>query len=125
MMALARLRRNNRLKAPYSFSRTMKKGQLYIGKYLNCYIFPKKYGDVRLGVTCVKQTPNAVWRNYYKRRLRLAYQANFNLLKQQFTAPVDIVLVAKHRAEKFSSEKYIADLAAILQNLSLHAKIRR
>lgn len=122
---LAPLRRYNRLKAKYSFSKTIKKGCLLRGRYLNCYILPKKYGPMRLGVTSAKQAPNAVWRNYYKRRLRQAYQANVELLQSLKLGPLDCVLLAKHFPKKVSAISYCDDLAAILHNLSLHAKIKR
>lgn len=122
---LSHLRRYNRLKANYSFSKVMQKGQMIKGHYLNCYIMPKKYGSLRLGVTCAKQTPSAVMRNYYKRRLRLAYQANGELIKSLKLGPIDCVLLAKHLSKKVSVQDYCDDLAAILQNPSLHAKINR
>lgn len=92
---------------------------------MTCYILPRKYGPLRLGVTCTKQVPNAVWRNYYKRRLRQAYQANVDLISSLKLGPCNCVLLAKHFPKKVSALAYCDDLAAILQNPSLHAKINR
>ena len=122
---LAHLRRYNRLKASYSFSKTMQKGQMFPGKYLTCYILPKKYGPLRLGVACAKCTPNAVWRNYYKRRLRQAYQSNLEFLRSLNLGSLDCVLLAKHFPNKVSAADYCRDFSKILHNLSLHVRIKR
>lgn len=122
---LAPLHKYNRLKVNYSFSKTIRSGYMLRGRYMICYILPRKYGPLRLGVTCTKQAPNAVWRNYYKRRLRQAYQANADLINSLNLGPCNCVLLAKHFPEKISALAYCDDLAAILQNSSLHAKINR
>lgn len=120
----SKLPKKQHIKSNSYFSQLMRKGQKVHAKYFTCYFVVKRYGTLRLGVTCSKQTPNAVMRNYYKRRMRLTFQANAVLFSELFGASCDVILVAKHTDKKIAMQDYINDFAESLQKYMVRDKIK-
>lgn len=84
-MPQATLKRNG------EFSRAYAKGKGYVNPFVVTYVFKRKKGSMRLGITTSKKIGGAVQRNRARRIIRAAFAA----LPVDTTRPVDVVFVAR------------------------------
>lgn len=73
--------------------------------------------DSRLGVTVSKKVGNAVVRNSVKRRIREWFRGS----RASFCAPVDLVVIARQKAQALST----AETFNALDGLALKLGVRR
>ncbi len=98
------LSQNHRFRALYS------RGKSRAGRACVVYCQRVKGNDVnRLGITVSKKLGHAVTRNRIRRRIREAYR----LLEPKLEAGYDVVIVARHAAEK-------AVFAALTEEMENH-----
>ncbi len=84
-MRLTTIKRNG------EFTRAYRRGKSYVHPLLVTYVFPRRKGEVRIGITASRKTGGAVQRNRARRVIRAA-------LAEVLTgreAAVDLVLVAR------------------------------
>lgn len=100
------LTRNN------EFTRAYRRGASYVHPFLVTYVFKRKKGGVRIGITSSKKIGGAVVRNRARRVIREAVRAQLS----ENAGPYDIVLVARgptaaqksYRIEKVLRQHLIA-----------------
>ena len=73
--------------------------------------------DCRLGVTVSKKVGNAVVRNSVKRRIREWFRGS----RAEFCASMDLIVIARHRAQGLST----AETFDALDELALKLDVRR
>jgi ribonuclease P protein component len=75
----------------YEFGRVYKRGVSYAGRFVVIYVWKKRVGDLRLGITVTKKVGKACVRN---RSRRLIYE-NMRLVFPNLKENYDIVTVAR------------------------------
>lgn len=84
-MRYTSLTRNN------EFTRAYRRGKSFVHPFLVTYVFPRRSGKVRVGITSSKKIGGAVQRNRARRVLREALWSQL----EADAGPYDIVLVAR------------------------------
>lgn len=94
-MRFASLKRNG------EFQRAYAKGKGYVNGSLVTYVFRRRKGGMRLGITTSKKIGGAVQRNRARRVIRAAFAA----LPVDTARPVDVVFVARAATTRLGMEK--------------------
>ena len=89
------------LKRNGEFSRAYARGKGYVNGSLVTYVFKRRRGGMRLGITTGKKIGNAVKRNRARRVIRAAFDG----LPVDRTIPVDVVFVARSTTTRQKMQK--------------------
>lgn len=81
------------LKENREFHRVYNKGKSYVAPLIVTYVFKRKYGESRVGITTGKKIGKAVQRNRARRIIMSAYRE----LYPKINGSYDIVFVARGR----------------------------
>ena len=100
--------KNNR-----DFQAVYKGGKSKANKYLVMYVLPNDNNEIRVGMSVSKKVGNSVVRHRLTRLIREAYR----LHKEEITAGVDIVIVARPAAK---DKSYQQIESAFLHLIELH-----
>lgn len=110
-----RLGRSRRLTASEDFAAAYAQGRSYAGRYMVLWIRQGPDSSLRLGVVASRVVGDAVRRNRAKRRLREAWRLN----RYQWTASVDVVIVARRAILGAAWEDVVAELRKLAQRAGL------
>lgn len=99
------------LKKNYEFRRAYAKGLCIVDGVLITYVFKKKRGGIKVGVTSGKKIGCAVVRNRARRVIRAAWRC----LDLPVSGSYDIVFVARTRTGKAGMQKVREVMSAHLQ----------
>lgn len=83
------------LKKTSEFSQVYKKGRSFANRYLVIYVFPKKNGPTRLGLSISKKVGNSVKRNQVRRLIKEVYRLSI-ALDQSY----DLIIIARVKASE-------------------------
>ena len=81
------------------FSRAYAKGKAFVHPFLVVYVFKRRHGGMRLGITTSKKIGGAVQRNRARRVIRAAFAA----LPVNTEKSVDLVFVARGATTRIKS----------------------
>ena len=98
---------NGTIKENRDFRRAYRRGVCYPSGALVTYVFKRKSGGFRIGVTVGKKLGNAVTRNRARRVIRAAWRA----VEPELVGSADIVCVARGRTPACKS----TEIARVLQ----------
>ncbi|MBP5618126.1 MAG: ribonuclease P protein component [Clostridia bacterium] len=98
---------NGTIKENRDFRRAYRRGVCYPSGALVTYVFKRKSGGFRIGVTVGKKLGNAVTRNRARRVIRAAWRA----VEPELVCSADIVFVARGRTPACKS----TEIARVLQ----------
>ena len=98
---------NGTIKENREFRRAYHRGTCYPSGALVTYVFKRKSGPCRIGITAGKKLGNAVTRNRARRVIRAAWRA----VEPEVVGSADLVFVARTRTAAAKS----ADLARVLR----------
>ena len=107
------MRHINTLKNNQQFQAVYKGGKSKANKYLVMYVLPNDSNEIRVGMSVSKKVGNSVVRHRLTRLIREAYR----LHKEEITAGVDIVIVARPAAK---DKSYQQIESAFLHLIELH-----
>ena len=82
-------------------------------RYFTAVYGPAKMNRSRLGITVTRRVGNAVARNRIKRRVRELFRHQ----RQNLKNPLDINIIAKHRAAGLSGKQMVVSLTDLFQRL--------
>lgn len=106
------------IKNNYDFRRLYSKGESKVSPYLAVYAMKRKYGIRRLGITVSTKVGCAVIRNRVRRRIREAFRLN----EARFIEQVDIIVVARVRANSASFAQLEKSLLKLADELGVLKK---
>jgi ribonuclease P protein component len=90
------VKKTNRLRLNYEFSRVYNKGRFLVGRYVVLHYFRRPGKINRLGVTASRKIKGSVRRNRMKRLLR----ESFRRLEMHLQPGYDIILVGRESQER-------------------------
>lgn len=93
----------NTLKRNGEFSRAYARGKGYVHPFVVTYVFKRRRGGMRLGITTSKKIGGAVQRNRARRVIRAA----FDSLPVDVSRPVDLVFVARGATTRITSTQLV------------------
>ena len=107
------MRNINTLKNNRDFQAVYKGGKSKANKYLVMYVLPNDNNEIRVGMSVSKKVGNSVVRH---RLTRLIWEA-YRLHKEEITAGVDVVIVARPAAK---DKSYQQIESAFMHLIELH-----
>jgi len=109
------LGKSRRLTATKDFAETYAQGRSLAGRYMVLWVRTGGGASLRLGVVASRVIGDAVRRNRAKRRLREAWRLN----RHCWSAPVDVVLVARRSILGAAWEDVVAELVRLARKAGL------
>ena len=106
----------------FEFSRAYRRGKAFVHPWLVTYVFKRKSGGLRIGVTASKKTGNAVARNRARRVVKAAIQRCFlqNVAETGFSGvSYDIVFVVRGA----TALKKSYEIKAVMKNHLIEAGV--
>ncbi|NLE67028.1 MAG: ribonuclease P protein component [Lentisphaerae bacterium] len=113
-----RLRREQRLLRAGLFEETYAQRRNAVGRHMVMWLRKADDAGLRLGVVASLKVGGAVARNRAKRRLREAFRRH----RHEFSAGVDVVLVARRGADRALWKEFEEELLRLAGQLGLMKK---